>query len=781
MKPLSNRKPNYVLKNLLFLLFTFFFFGNLSAQVIQGKVLDAFTNEPLEGVRVTSEDDPQSVFTDASGQFSFSVEELPVNLIFEYQGYSRKSWKVEDLGKEIKVFLAPSEGSLSEVVLRSTIIPQELLETPSAVSVLSGEELERFDETNIMQNFSTVAGVNVQQGALNTNKLSIRGVGARSQYSTNRVKAYFMEIPISSAEGETTLDDLDPAIVERAEIIKGPTSSVYGAGLGGVITLYPARAQEQGTTAEVKGTYGSYNLIRGTAQAAHASKSTNIVATYNHVQTDGWRDNSNYNRDSFSIFGQVSGGEKHEISILGHFVRLKAFIPSSLNRTDFFTDPSSAAFTWAAAKGYESYDKGLLGFSYKYKFSEDLTNTTSLYGTFRDAYEPRPFDILNEGHTALGARTKFNLDGEFIDLPSQLSFGMEFYNEWYDIATYENLYQRYNDAGSVPGINLSHNEQDRRYYNVFLQWNLQLLESLKLETGVNLNSTSYELTDLYEEDNIDQSGDYTFDQVVSPRIGLVYSIVPGKNFYASVSHGFSTPTVAETLTPDGLINTSLEPETGINYEVGFKGNFLNNRLYAEVAAFSIQVDNLLVAERVAEDQYIGRNVGKTDHNGMELLLNYNFPIMSALRARTFVNAAYNSFQFDEFVDEEEDFSGNDLPAVPKETVNAGLDLITSFGFTLRSTYQFEGEMPLNDANTEFRDFYNLVHLKASLEPLQIWKPRFMDGWEVELFGGVNNVLDEHYAASVIPNAVGFGGSDPRYFYPGMPRNYYGGLGVGYKF
>ncbi len=308
---------------------------------------------------------------------------------------------------------------------------------------MSGEELERFDETNIMQNFSTVAGVNVQQGALNTNKLSIRGVGARSQYSTNRVKAYFMEIPLTSAEGETTLDDLDPAVVGRAEIIKGPTSSVYGAGLGGVITLFPEEAEEQGTTAKVKGTYGSYNLIRGMAQATHASGSTNLVATYNHVQTDGWRENSSYNRDAFALYGKVAGGEDNQLSVLGHFVRLKAFIPSSLDRETLLTNPSSAAFTWAAAKGYESYDKGLLGLSYKHRFSAALYNTTSIYGTFRDAYEPRPFDILNESQTALGARTKFNLDGDFLDSPSQVSFGLEFYNEWYDIATYENLYEQY--------------------------------------------------------------------------------------------------------------------------------------------------------------------------------------------------------------------------------------------------------------------------------------------------------------------------------------------------
>jgi iron complex outermembrane receptor protein len=769
------------LKKYLFLVFTIFFYGKLSAQQISGKVTDAFTNKPLENVKITSGESSEAVFTDASGVFNFSAEGLPVNLIFEAPGYGRKILLADSSSEDLFVVLAPSEGSLSEVVLRSTIIPKQLLQTPASVSVLSEEELQRFDETNVMQNISTVPGVNVHQGALNTNKMSIRGVGSRSQYSTNRVKAYFMEIPITSAEGETTLDDLDPAALERIEIIKGPTSSVYGAGLGGVVTLFPARDMEQGTKAEVKSTFGSYGLFRGTARASHASKSANLTATYNHVETDGWRDNSAYDRDSFTLFGQVLAGKNGELSVLGNFVRLKAFIPSSVNRETFLKDPSSAAFTWAAAKGYESYDKGLLGFSYEYRFSEAFSNITSVYGSFRDAYEPRPFDILNEGQSALGARTKFSLEKDIFGAPAQLSFGVEFYNEWYDTATFENLDEQFEDKGSVPGSYLSHNEQDRRYYNIFLQWNQEVTSRLRLEAGLNLNATSYELSDLYEEDDVDQSGAYSFKEVLSPRIGAVYTVAPGKNLYASVSHGFSTPTVAETLTPEGLINTNLKPETGINYELGFKGNFLNNRLYAEIAAFSIQVKNLLVAERVAEDRYIGRNAGKTDHNGIELLLNYNFPVSANVRARTFVNAAYNSIEFDEFIDEEEDFSGNDLPAVPQETVNAGLDIITSFGLTLRTTYQFEGEMPLNDANTEFRSHYDLLHFKLALEPLEMMNTSIDQNWDLEIFGGVNNALDEHYAASVIPNAVGFGGNAPRYFYPGMPRNFYGGLAVGYKF
>ena len=53
--------------------------------------------------------------------------------------------------------------------------------------------------------------------------------------------------------------------------------------------------------------------------------------------------------------------------------------------------------------------------------------------------------------------------------------------------------------------------------------------------------------------------------------------------------------------------------------------------------------------------------------------------------------------------------------------------------------------------------------------------------KIELNAGVNNVLDEKYAASVLPNAVGFGGAQPRYFYPGNPINYYGGFSITYIF
>ncbi|HET8854452.1 MAG TPA: TonB-dependent receptor, partial [Salinimicrobium sp.] len=380
-----------------------------------------------------------------------------------------------------------------------------------------------------------------------------------------------------------------------------------------------------------------------------------------------------------------------------------------------------------------------------------------------------------QGQVRTGARTKFLAEFPVFDLDSELSFGAELSREWYDLSIYENLYQDFPGSGSVRGVILSNNTQNRSYYNIFAQWNLEFSEKWNLEAGINYNSTSYELSDLYVSDGTDQSGAYEFPSVFSPRLGLTYDISNSKIFYASVSHGFSIPTVAQTLTPEGMINTALQPETGINYEAGFKGSWLGNKLYSEIAIYTVQVENLLVAERVAEDRYIGRNAGETDHSGIELLLNYNIRFNEDIRAKIYANAAFNFFKFDRFIDDGINYSGNLIPGVPDNTITGGIDLMIGSGFKFSAFHQYVGEIPLNDANSIYAEEYRLLNLKTS------YSFDLFEGINLKIFGGLNNVLDEKYAASILPNAVGFGGSDPRYYYPGKPLNYFLGIELGFDF
>ena len=84
---------------------------------------------------------------------------------------------------------------------------------------------------------------------------------------------------------------------------------------------------------------------------------------------------------------------------------------------------------------------------------------------------------------------------------------------------------------------------------------------------------------------------------------------------------------------------------------------------------------------------------------------------------------------------------------------------------------------MTDANTIYSDAYALLNFKLGSQ--------FFLGkrgsWEFDIYAGINNIFDEKYASMHQINASSFGGAAPRYFYPGLPRNYYVGLDLKYIF
>ena len=751
-------------------MFLFVFAGifEASAQEFKGKVLESNSGEPIKAVRVTDLKTGESIKTDGNGDFAFDSVVFPLELEFYKSGYLETILPFDKDKAEVRVYLQQEIDQLSEVIVRSSNIPQEILKIPASVSLISENDLQRTDNFNLVQNFNYVPGVFVGQGALNTNKINIRGIGSRAQYSTNRIKAYINGIPLTTAEGELTLDDFDPEYLDRIEIFKGPVSSAFGAGLGGAISLYTDKNRPEGKSIETGFNYGSFNTKKTRANINYVKDSLDLSLYYNQVNSDGYRQNGEYDRISLLGSAGLQNKSGNYWNFFFSYTNLKAYIPSSLNEDDLNNDPEKAAFTWNQAAGYESYDKNIFGISYEHNFSSNLKNQTSVFYNSRDGYEPRPFNILDEDRKSFGARTKFNYQTSIFNKASELSFGAESMLEFYETGTFVNLYEESEERRSVQGDRLSLNEQDRNYLNVFAQLNSELTSRLLLEAGINFNTTAYTLEDGFVQDGADQSGDYTFDPVLSPRLGLSYEAFRGKNFYISASHGFSTPTVAETLTPEGLINTDLQTETGWNYEIGFKGNWLNNKLYTELNLYSIQIRNLLVARRVGQDQYVGVNAGKADHNGIEFSSAYQTFLTDDLQLRLFFNSAFNFFEFDKFVDLGENYSGNTIPGVPEYMISPGAEM--SFkDLTANVNFQAFGEMALNDGNTGYTDPYELLNLKLNYNWSLSQKLRLQFDF------GINNILDEDYAASIVPNAVGFGGSAPRYYYPGNPRNFYGGV------
>ncbi|MGB8706092.1 MAG: TonB-dependent receptor [Gillisia sp.] len=756
-------------KRLRLILFIGLIFGlfRANAQHVTGKVVDTETGNPIENVNIFNSTSKKGIgFTNAQGEFSIQLEKVPAELRFSAIGYQAREVKISSEVKKIEIRLLASSYNLSEVLLQSPLIPDTLRKVPAAIALVSAKDLSRTDPTNLAQVFNSLPGVYVNQGALNTTKLTIRGVGSRAQYSTNRIQAFFDGIPLTTGEGELTLDDFDAETLDHIEVIKGPVSSLYGAGLAGSINLFSKKAVK-GTHFSLESQAGSFKTFK---EGVSGSYATNKISLFSHItalQSDGARENGNYDRKSFFLNGTFQISDKDDLNFLANFTRLKAYIPSSLNKNDFKNNPSKADDNWAAARGYEWYDRGLMGISNNYSFSGHFSNLTSIYSSFRKGYEPRPFNILDESRTSAGIRTQFQYNYD----RTKAAFGADFYDEWYEAGTFQNLYRQYSNPGSVEGNRLSHNKQIRNYINFFAQINYDLTQKLKVETGFNFNSTHYKLTDLFSSDEIDQTGNYSFRSIFSPRLAASYSVNSHQNIYASISHGFSTPTVAETLTPEGLINTDIQPETGLNYEMGFKGNWNENKLYTEVSLYSIQIKDQLVAKRIGQDQYVGINAGKTSHSGAEIYARYFLDLSYDFKLKPFVNASFNNFRFKDFTDDEITYNGNKIPGVPNNTVNLGVEASYRNNISLYANMFHAGKIPLNDANSKFAGAYSLLNIKGS------FTQNLSKKIKLEIWTGINNLFNEKYAASVLPNAVGFGGAAPRYYYPGNPVNYYGGIRV----
>jgi iron complex outermembrane receptor protein len=141
----------------------------------------------------------------------------------------------------------------------------------------------------------------------------------------------------------------------------------------------------------------------------------------------------------------------------------------------------------------------------------------------------------------------------------------------------------------------------------------------------------------------------------------------------------------------------------------------------------------------------------------------------------FATLTLSDFRFRDFVDDSIDYSGNLLTGVPQNEINAGLDLAMIAGFYSTLTYRYVSRISVNDLNTFFTEPYQLVNLKAGFRK-SLFRPLSAD-----IYGILNNALNEKYVSMIQVNAAAVGGNPPRYFYPGLPRNFYAGVILKYSF
>jgi len=652
--------------------------------------------------------------------------------------------------------------NIQEVVVKAFQSDKRLIDTPGSIGIITNRQLLREPSFTLAPSINKVAGVWMQNGSINTNRLSIRGIGTRSPYGTNKIRAYYGDIPLTNGVGETTLEDLDLDQVADVEIIKGPSSGFYGSGLGGVLLFNPTQPAKDLFATQVS--VGSYQTIKYIGKLVVAGKNAGHSLVYNRIHSDGYRENNETNRHNLTWTSTFTRN-RTAIDLLAAFIKMDAYIPSSVDLKTYQETPEKAATNWANAKGYEDYRKLFGGISIRQTFDKNWQAKLSTFGQTNQNNELRPFNILQEENRYLGFRSV--LEKKYVSgkTTSRFIAGNEFFSENYQWQTLQN-------KNRVAGDLLTDNEEFRWYNNVFLLADLNFKERLQISASLNLNQTSYRYSDHFLTDG-DQGGNHKFSPVVSPRLAVNWKSTDKLSLFALASHGFSPPTLEETLMPGGLRNTTIKPETGWNLEMGAKGS-VGKSVFFEVSAYYMKVKNLLVARRTGEDEYMGINAGGTNHPGLEIKLDYRLIDQPKWSSYFRMNANLTNYRFADFVDNGNDYTGNKLTGTPASTTNWMLEMAYNKGFFLNLHYQTIGRMPMRDDNTLFTDAYQLANLMAGYE-------KSFNKISVSLSSGIQNLFDTHYASMILINATGVGSQSPRYYYPGLPRNYKTMVSLRYSF
>jgi len=649
---------------------------------------------------------------------------------------------------------------LSEIVVEAFQYNRTVVEVPAAVGIILQKDLNRFSNTSLLPVLNTLPGVRMEERSPGSYRLAIRGSSLRSPFGVRNVKVYWNSLPFTDAGGNTYLNLFDFSAIHNMEVIKGPGSSLYGAGTGGALLLNSGYESNPITASLVVGSYGTF---RYTTSAQSRSDESNIRLNYAHQESDGYREQSAMVRDMLQANADFRVGDRGFLTASVLYSDLFYETPGGLTEQQFDDDPTQARppggpNPGAAEQHASIYNRTFYsGISYSHEWNEKWSNQTGVYGALTQFENPtlRPLDYERRTELNFGARTNTT----FTFAKGRLNFGAEFQHEFSPIKTYES-----NQGQS--GALQNDDELSLFTYIVFGQIEFDLPSDFFLTVGASLNELDVKFKRLSITPPVSANTD--FDAIISPRVALLKKLSNHISAYASYSQGYSPPTIQELYASNEEFNQDLDAERGVNYELGAKGDFIGNTLHAEVSLYDFRLDESIVVRHDEEEAEYFVNGGGTDQAGLEVLIQWTPVLKNSVvdNFKWWVSYSMNRYVFDDYQKDSINYSNNDLTGVSPNLLSTGVDLSLGFGLYANVTFSFTDEIPLNDANTAYADAYSLLGARAGYRKL--WKKFFLD-----TFFGIDNALDEQYSLGHELNAIG-----GRYFNPAPDRNYYFGIKAG---
>jgi iron complex outermembrane receptor protein len=460
----------------------------------------------------------------------------------------------------------------------------------------------------------------------------------------------------------TTNSEIDPADIERIDVIKGPSGTLYGGAVtsfGGLINVVTKKPKDY-FGGEVSYLLGSYNLNRVTADVYGPitdSRKTLFRLNAAYQYQNGFRD-SEFRKSMFvapTLSYQVNDRLKFNLGaqIYTYEGTNTPIIFLARNRKFIATTPDELGFNWK--KSYSNNDMTLKSPSINVKaevnynisdqwssqtlLSRNYRKTEGLYqyqfmrGVTSDELLERNVQWQNSEGASTSVQQNFNGAFKIGAVKNKVLVGLDYLNQSLNnnhspITVFDNVdakslagygtiskdlalkrIQDFTEAAIKAGkLPLVRNTASSNIYGAYISDAVYITD--RLITLVSLRFDHYESKGQLDLNTNINTG--TFNQNAwSPKVGLSYQIFKERlSAYANYMNGFSN--TAPVSQPLADYSGDFKPQRSNQWEVGVKGNLWRNKVNFTVGYYDILVDNMLRVDAVVRD---GKNYTITIQDG----------------------------------------------------------------------------------------------------------------------------------------------------------------------
>lgn len=650
---------------------------------------------------------------------------------------------------------------ISEVQIDAYKKSTPFMASTKSVSVVSEQLLSQNTPERMLESINQIAGARMEERSPGSYRISLRGSTLRSPFGVRNVKVYLDDFILSDASGNTYFNVISPELIDKMEIYKGPESGDYGAVTGGTILLQTRKSDHLSANVSI-GSYGTFN------QSFDFSKQLGkhfVEIFQNYYQTDSYREQSAVARKQFFIKDNFQYSEKALFKAMISYTDLNYKTPGGLTLEQMQANRKQARPATPSLPGAKEQDAGirnkmlLAGLSHEFNFNQNFSHFILVQGSYVDFENPFITNFENRFEKNFALRTHFNYEKNWNKI--SLAYRLGFEGGINDI-----LIKNYDNNKGIEGNpqNFDQIKYTSGFY--FLSQKLNFNEKLFTDISVSLNSNSYQWERLYPRS---QDGTIRFKNQWLPNFGITYLLGKGFSVRGKIGKGNSAPTNEEIRSSNQEFNVNLVPEHGWNKEIGLRKQF-GNSIFVEGNYFDFRMKNAIVRRQNDSGQEYFINYGETVQKGVEILLeskNFNLKntILSNFKFR--ISGSFYNFKFENYQQNNTDFSGNDLTGVPRTTINSLLNFTLFKKISVDYSHFYTSKIPLNDANT----FWSESSLVGNI---QFRFPVDIDNTRLNVFFQIQNLYNTDYVLGFDSNAFG-----NRFYNPAAKRNFVSGIQVNF--